>query len=94
MEAGILPNPVSTLLISGDLMVEKNSTCRTILGILGFKPCGRGRWGFQRGPNIRGPKIASKTPDKDKMRCHYFQGIGHFAKECKKRIKDEEWAAQ
>ena len=28
-------NPMIALLISGDLMVEKNSLCRTILGILG-----------------------------------------------------------
>ena len=29
-----------------------------------FKPCGRGRGGFQRSPNIRRPKTASKTPDR------------------------------
>ena len=28
------------------------------------------------------------------MRCHYCQAIGHFAKECKKMIKDEEQTAQ
>ena len=39
-------------------------------------------------------KEASKTPDKDKMRCHYCQEKGHFAQECKKRIRDKEQAAQ
>ena len=28
------------------------------------------------------------------MRCNYCQEIGHFAKECKKCIRDEEQAAQ
>ena len=28
------------------------------------------------------------------MRCHYCQEIGHFAKECKKRIRDEEQSTQ
>ena len=40
-----------------------------------FKFQGRCRGGFQRSPNIRRPKIASKTPGKDKMRCHYCQEI-------------------
>ena len=55
-----------------------------------LKPHGRGMEEFQRSPNIRRSKKASKTPDKDKMRYHYCQEIGHFAKECKKRIIDQE----
>ena len=32
---------------------------------------GRGRGRFDKSPNIRRPRVASKTVDKDKMRCHY-----------------------
>ena len=32
---------------------------------------GRGRGRFDKSPNVRHPRVASKTMDKDKMRCHY-----------------------
>ena len=59
-----------------------------------FKPHGRGRGGFQRSPNIRNPRIVSKTPDKDKMTYHYCQEIGHFIRDCRKRLRDEEKSAK
>ena len=40
------------------------------------------------------PRIASRTPDKDKMRCHFCKEFGHFMKNCLKRLKDEERAAK
>ena len=36
-----------------------------------FRGKGRGRGGFDKSPNVRRPRVASKTVDKDKMRCHY-----------------------
>ena len=36
----------------------------------------------------------SKTPDKDKMKCHYSQEIGHFIRDCRKRLRDEEKSAK
>ena len=55
---------------------------------------GRGRGHFDNSPNVRHPRIASRTPDKDKMRCHYCKEFGHFIKNCRKRLKDEERAAK
>ncbi len=49
---------------------------------------------FQNSPNIRRPRVAGKTSDKDKMRCHYCQEVGHFIKECRKRLQDEKRAAK
>ena len=51
--------------------------------------CGRGRGcsRFDKSPNIRRPTVASKTVDKDKMRCHYCNEFGHFIRECSKRIR-------
>ena len=43
---------------------------------------GRVRGRFDKSPNIRRPRVASKTIDKDKMRCHYCNEFGHFIREC------------
>ena len=43
---------------------------------------------------MRCPRVASRTPDKDKLRCHYCKEFGHFIKNCLKRLKDEERAAK
>ena len=51
---------------------------------------GRGRGRFDKSPNVRCPRVASRTPDKDKLRCHYCKEFGHFIKNCLKRQKDEE----
>ena len=32
---------------------------------------------------------ASKTVDKDKIRCHYCNEFGHFIRECSKKKRDE-----
>ena len=53
---------------------------------------GRGRGRFDKSPNIRCPRVASKSVDKDKMRCHYFNEFGHLIRECSKRSRDEEEA--
>ena len=50
---------------------------------------GRGRGRFHKSPNIRRPRVASKTVDKDKMRCHYCNEFGHFIRECSKKNRDE-----
>ena len=50
---------------------------------------GRGRVRFDKSPNIRRPRVASKTVDKDKMRCHYCNEFGHFIRECSKKNRDE-----
>ena len=46
---------------------------------------GRGRGRFDKSSNIRRPRVASKTVDKDKMRCHYCNEFGHFIRECSKK---------
>ena len=50
---------------------------------------GRGRGRFDTSPNVRRPRIASKTVNKDKGRCFYCNEFGHFIKECSKKIEDE-----
>ena len=50
---------------------------------------GRGRGRFDKSPNVRRPRVASKTVDKDKMRCHYCNEYGHFIRECSKKDRDE-----
>ena len=50
---------------------------------------GRGRGRFDKSPNIRRPRAASKTVDKDKMRCHYCNEFGHFIRESSKKNRDE-----
>ena len=50
---------------------------------------GRGRGRFDKSPNIRRPRVASKTVDKDKMRCHYCNEFEHFIRECSKKNRDE-----
>ena len=57
-----------------------------------FRGKGRGRGRFDKGPNIRRPRVASKTVDKDKMRCHYCNEFGHFIRECSKKTRDEKKA--
>ena len=53
---------------------------------------GRGRGRFDKSPNVRCPGVASKTMDKDNMRCHYCNEFGHFIRECSKRNRDEKEA--
>ena len=50
---------------------------------------GRGRGRFDKSPNVSKPRVASKTVDKDKMRCHYCNEFGHFVRECSKKNRDE-----
>ena len=50
---------------------------------------GRGRGRFDKSSNVRRPRVASKTVDKDKMRCHYCNEYGHFIRECSKKNRDE-----
>ena len=59
-----------------------------------FRGKGRGRGGFDKSPNIRRPRVASKTVDKDKMRCHYCNEFGHFIRECSKKTRDEKKTGQ
>ena len=59
-----------------------------------FRGKGRGRGGFDKSPNVRRPRVASKTLDKDKMRCHYCNELGHFIRECSKKTRDEKKAGQ
>ena len=47
---------------------------------------------FNKSPNVRCPRVASKSVDKDKMRCHYCNEFGHFIRDCSKRNRDEEEA--
>ena len=54
-----------------------------------FRGKGRGRGGFDKSPNVRRPRVASKTVDKDKMRCHYCNEFGHFIRECSKKTRHE-----
>ena len=50
---------------------------------------GRGRGRFDTSPNVRRPRVASKTVNKDKGRCFYCNEFGHFIKECSKKTEDE-----
>ena len=50
---------------------------------------GRDRGRFDTSPNIRRPRVASKTTDKDEGRCFYCNESGHFIRECPKKIEDE-----
>ena len=50
---------------------------------------GRGRGRFDKSPNIRRQRVASKTVDKDKMRCHYCNEFRYFITECSKKNRDE-----
>ena len=59
-----------------------------------FTDKGRGRGGFDKSPNVRRPRVASKTVDKDKMRCHYCNEFGHFIRECSKKTRDEKKTGQ
>ena len=46
--------------------------------------------GFKlRQPQWSNTTVASKTVDKDKMRCHYCNEYGHFIRECSKKNRDE-----
>ena len=48
---------------------------------------GRGCSRFDKSPNVRHPRVASKTLDKDKMRCHYCNEFGHFVESVQREIK-------
>ena len=50
---------------------------------------GRGRGRFDKSPNVRRPRVASKTVDKDKMRCNYCNEFGPFVRECSKKNRDK-----
>ena len=50
---------------------------------------GRGRGRFDKSPNVRRPRVVSKTVDKDKMRCHYCNEYGHFIRKYSKKNRDE-----
>ena len=47
----------------------------------------RGRGRFDISPNVRRPRVASKTIDKG--RCFYCNEFEHFIKECPKKVEDE-----
>ena len=49
----------------------------------------RGRGRFDTSPNVRRPRVASKTVDKHKGRCFYCNEFEHFIRECPKKIEDE-----
>ena len=50
----------------------------------GWPPRGRGgRGGYDRSPNQRKPRVASKTPNQD--RCFNCNEPGHFSRECPQR---------
>ena len=50
----------------------------------GWQPRGRGgRGGYDRSPNQRKPRVASKTPNQD--RCFNCNEPGHFSRECPQR---------
>ena len=61
-------------------------------GQVNFNNHGRGR--FHTSPNIRYPRVASRTSDKDKLHCHYCHEICHFIKDCRMCITDERNAAK
>ena len=42
-----------------------------------------------KSPNMKRPRVASKTKDKDKMRYHHYNEFGNFARECPKKSWDE-----
>ena len=54
-----------------------------------FRGRGGGRGRFDKSPNVKRPRVASKTVDKDQMRCHYCNEPGHFMRECQKHSRDE-----
>ena len=54
-------------------------------------------WNYNRidkSSNVRRPRVASRTVDKDKMRCHYCNEFGHFIRECSKKTRDEKKTGQ
>ena len=58
-------------------------------GNFGGNQRGRGRSRFDTSLNVRRPRVASKTVNKDKGRCFYCNEFGHFIKECSKKTEDE-----
>ena len=48
----------------------------------------RDRGWFYTSPNVRRPRVASKTVDKDKGRCFYCNEFGHFIRECPRMDTD------
>ena len=48
---------------------------------------GRGRGRYDKSPNIRRPRIASKTVDKTKVDVSTVIEYGHFIRECSKKKK-------
>ena len=47
---------------------------------------GRGRGRFDKSLNVRCPRIASKTVNKDKMRCRYCNAFGHSSESVQREI--------
>ena len=74
----------------GIILLEIEDKAEEILEVLCLVKVGRGR--FDKSTNVRHPRAASKTVDKNKIRCHYCNKLGHFIRECSKRNKDEEEA--
>ena len=61
-----------------------------------FRPKGRfgPRGRFDNSSNVRCPRVASRTVDKDKGKCYYCKEIGHFVSKCTKKIEDERGQAR
>ena len=53
--------------------------------------CNRSFGKFDTSPNVRRPRVASKTIDKDKGRCFYCNEFGLFIRECPKKIENEKF---
>ena len=51
---------------------------------------GRGRGRFDTSPNVRRPRVASKTVNKDKGRCFYCNEFGHFVKDVPRKLRMRE----
>ena len=58
-------------------------------GNFGGNQRNRGRGRFDTSQNVRRPRVASKTVDKDKGRCFCCNEFGNFIRECLKKIEDE-----
>ena len=60
-------------------------------GNFGGNQRNRNRGRFNTSPNVRRPRVTSKTIDKDKGRCLYCNEFGHFIRECPKKIEDKKF---
>ena len=55
-----------------------------------FNSRGRGRGKFDKSPTVQRPRVASRTPKKDSIRCFYCKEHGHIIRHCLWRLEDEE----